>query len=214
MDNDEDSFSDEFDDELQLDDDLLIADDEISPRRMSRSLIPEEIEDEVVGVAVFTDEFRSRYGRCVPLFYQGSFSEALNHSVLLPAMDKMLLAVYLHHGGSIQSNIFNSQVLCNETVVEFLAVNFVLWGWDLTHKKNKDTVMKLFVQCRIINNEIVEDLSMEKLPALLIINLNIKEHIEIIATMYGNNTVDEVMDVMLRESKKFEEQRSRMNVSL
>ena len=38
-----------------------------------------------MGVIHFSEEFRNRYGGCVPMFYQGSLEDALKESVLLPA---------------------------------------------------------------------------------------------------------------------------------
>lgn len=52
-------------------------------------------------------------------------------------LQRKLLAVYLHHDGSILSNVFCSQALCQVSVVDYLTANFVVWGWDLTHEANK-----------------------------------------------------------------------------
>lgn len=49
------------------------------------SSVPADIEDEVMGVIHFSEEFRNRYGNCVPMFYQGSLEDALKESVQLPA---------------------------------------------------------------------------------------------------------------------------------
>ena len=52
-------------------------------------------------------------------------------------LQRKLLAVYLHHDGSILSNVFCSQALCQVSVVDYLSANFIVWGWDLTHEANK-----------------------------------------------------------------------------
>lgn len=49
---------------------------------------------------------------------------------------RKLLAVYLHHDGSILSNVFCSQILCSESVVNYLSSNFITWAWDMTHETN------------------------------------------------------------------------------
>ena len=40
--------------------------------------------------------------------------------------------VYLHHDGSVLSNVFCSQLLCKESIVSYLSMNFITWAWDLT----------------------------------------------------------------------------------
>ncbi len=45
--------------------------------------------------------------------------------------------IYLHHDSSILSNIFCSQLLCSESVVNYLTSNYVCWAWDLTLLQSK-----------------------------------------------------------------------------
>jgi len=59
-------------------------------------------------------------------------------SFVLFSLQRKLLAIYLHHDQSIFSNVFCSQVLCAESLVSFLSVNFVIWAWDLTHASNRE----------------------------------------------------------------------------
>ena len=42
------------------------------------------------------------------------------------------MLVYLHHDGSVLTNVFCSQLLCSESVVNYLSLNFISWAWDLT----------------------------------------------------------------------------------
>lgn len=51
---------------------------------------------------------------------------------------KRLLAVYLHHDRSVLSNVFCTQLLCFESVVQYLNTNFLVWGWDMTHPSNRN----------------------------------------------------------------------------
>ena len=100
-----------------------------------------------------------RYGTDHPLFFIGSFEDALKESLHCKAKDvrtscsdfnstlstlnlfvclqRRLLAIYLHHDGSILSNVFCSQILCADAVVSYLSNHFVLWAWDVTLPKNK-----------------------------------------------------------------------------
>lgn len=47
------------------------------------------------------------------------------------------LAIYLHHDASVLTNVFCTQLLCSETVVSYLTLNFVSWAWDITFESNK-----------------------------------------------------------------------------
>ena len=53
------------------------------------------------------------------------------------------LLIYLHHDRSILSNIFCSQLLCAESVVNLLSANFISWAWDLTGKQQKEALVLL-----------------------------------------------------------------------
>ena len=52
-------------------------------------------------------------------------------------LQRRLLAVYLHHDGSVLTNVFCTQLLGFESVLQCLNNHFVVWGWDLTHESNK-----------------------------------------------------------------------------
>ena len=49
-----------------------------------------------------------------------------------------MLAIYLHHDGSVLSNVFCSQLLCSESIVSYLTSNFIVWGWDITFSSNQN----------------------------------------------------------------------------
>lgn len=51
---------------------------------------------------------------------------------------RKLLAVYLHHEGSVLTNVFCTQLLCFDSVLQFLKDNFIVWGWDLTYESNRN----------------------------------------------------------------------------
>ena len=53
-------------------------------------------------------------------------------------LQRKLLAIYLHHDQSVLSNIFCSQGLCSEGIVNVLINNFIVWGWDVTHDTNRN----------------------------------------------------------------------------
>lgn len=49
-----------------------------------------------------------------------------------------MLAIYLHHDGSVLTNVFCGQLLGHETIVNMFLENFVVYGWDLTNECNKN----------------------------------------------------------------------------
>ena len=49
----------------------------------------------------------------------------------------MFLVIYLHDEKSVGSNIFCSNVLCDEKISKILNSSFVCWGWDITTVFNR-----------------------------------------------------------------------------
>ncbi|XP_068239471.1 FAS-associated factor 1 [Palaemon carinicauda] len=210
MEVDENSSGDEFEDapELLNDDDDFLDMMDVPAAKKTQALIPADIDDEVMGVIHFSEEFRNRYGNCVPMFFQGSLEEALKESVLLPAKNRKLLAVYLHHDGSVLSNVFCSQALCQLSVVDYLSASFVVWGWDLTHETNKARLLNLVsTHFGAMAASTVRSFSVDKLPALLVITRT-RGMIEVLSVIHGNAVLDEVMTSLLHAMEMFEEQRA------
>lgn len=58
-------------------------------------------------------------------------------------LQRKLLAVYLHHDNSVLANVFCTQLLGSETVLQVLSANFIVWGWDITYESNKLRYMLL-----------------------------------------------------------------------
>ncbi|XP_047468684.1 FAS-associated factor 1-like [Penaeus chinensis] len=208
---DDNASGEEFEDTPELlndDDDFFgMMDVDVPSSKKPQTLIPADIEDEVMGVIHFSEEFRNRYGNCVPMFYQGSLEDALKESVQLPAKNRKLLAVYLHHDGSVLSNVFCSQALCQLSTVDYLSANFVVWGWDLTHEANKARLLNLVTtHFGSMASTTVRTFSVDKLPALLVITRT-RGTIEVLSVIHGNAVLDEVMTALLHAMEMFEEQR-------
>lgn len=94
--------------------------------------MPEGIEAEAMAAIHFAEGFVQRYGPCHPMFFPGSLDDAMREACHQPAHDVRtgtshyflnilifcliifkqgkLLAVYLHHDGSVSSNVFCTQV--------------------------------------------------------------------------------------------------------
>lgn len=99
--------------------------------------VPDMVEDETAGCLHFSDEFTNRYGPLHPEFFPGTLDDAIKEACMKPARERRLLAVYLHHDGSVLANVFCTQLLCCDSVIQCLTANFVVWGWDLTFEWNK-----------------------------------------------------------------------------
>ncbi|RXG58038.1 FAS-associated factor 1 [Armadillidium vulgare] len=202
------SSADEFEDasELLPEEDYLVMDD-VPTSQSSKSLIPPDIEGEENAAQHFVHEFQNRYGSYTPLFFQGTLQSALKESVMLPARTRKPLAIYIHHDKSVSANVFCSQSLCQQSVVDYLSTNFVIWGWDITHESNKNTLLKIIsTNLGSLAANTVRGYSVDKLPALLIINRS-RGSSEILTVIHGNAILDEVMQSLLHASEIFEEQR-------
>lgn len=57
------------------------------PIVISFLLVPEDVEDEIVGSITFSEQFTNRYGPVHPAFYQGTLEDALKEACSRPAKD-------------------------------------------------------------------------------------------------------------------------------
>lgn len=91
-----------------------------------------------MGVIQFAEGFKSRYGSCVPMFYQTSLEEALRDSVQLPAKNVsafyVLLLLFLWVGVRIHTLAFLSDpyllnaLSCVYVYVRVFVYVFVLYS--------------------------------------------------------------------------------------
>lgn len=103
----------------------------------------ENLDDLSLAGIRFSEEFTNRYGTPHPPFFPGSLDDAVRESCQKGPRERKMLAVYLHHDGSVLTNVFCAQALCAESVVGFLEENFVTFGWDLTFNSNKQRCVTL-----------------------------------------------------------------------
>lgn len=66
-----------------------------------------------MGVIHFSEEFRNRYGSCVPMFYQGSLEDALKESVQLPAKNVGYMGAYRNVSGIGACCLLFCYFICN-----------------------------------------------------------------------------------------------------
>ncbi|KAJ4448215.1 hypothetical protein ANN_10229 [Periplaneta americana] len=194
----------EFEDasETFTEDDIFV---DVETKRM-QPLIPDNVEDETAGCIHFADQFTNRYGECHPEFFPGSLDEAVKEACLKSAKDRRLLAVYLHHDGSVLTNVFCTQLLGFESVLQCLNNHFVVWGWDLTHESNK--LKFLGSATRTLGSVAamtIRNIEVERLPALLII-MRMRSATEIFTVVHGNVGVSELLTSLIQAIDVFTEQ--------
>ncbi|XP_022206141.2 FAS-associated factor 1 [Nilaparvata lugens] len=203
---DSDSSVEEFEDASESftgEDEMFV--EEIGSRKL-QPLIPDNVEDETAGCIHFNDEFTNRYGDLHPYFFPGTLEDAIKDSCLKPARERRPLAVYLHHDGSVLSNVFCTELLCFESVMQYLNSNFLVWGWDLTFDSNKtkflNSVSKSLGNMAAVT---VRSIDLERLPALIII-MRMRSNTEIFSVINGNIGVSELLTSLIQAVDVFSDQ--------
>ncbi|XP_014295657.1 FAS-associated factor 1 [Microplitis demolitor] len=187
-----------------IEDDIFI--DNVLPTKFQR-LIPENIEDETMGTLHFSEQFEKRYGLIHPEFFTGTFDEAIRESCLKPAKERKLLAVYLHHDNSVLTNVFCTQLLGCETILQLLSANFVVWGWDFTYESNKQKFLSSVVQSLgLVGSEAVRNINIDTLPVLIIL-MRSRSTTEIFTIVHGNVGVNELLTNLIHAVDVFQEQK-------
>ncbi|GLH13726.1 hypothetical protein R5R35_009544 [Gryllus longicercus] len=169
-------------------------------------LIPDNVEDETAGCIHFADQFTHRYGECHPEFFPGSLDDAVKEACMKPARDRRLLAIYLHHDASVLTNVFCTQLLGYESVLQYLNTHFVVWGWDLTHESNKQKFLSSVT--KTLGNVAamtIRNIDVERLPALIII-MRMRSTTEIYTVVHGNLGVNELLTSLIQAVDVFTEQ--------
>ena len=174
-----------------------------------RTLISDDYKSEEEAIGQFNKAFSERYGSIIPLFFVGSLEDAIKESLLLPVNDRKLLAIYLHSDKTIYCNIFCQNTLCNEEIINYLSLNFVLWPWDLTSAKNEDYFYSLCL--KYLGGSVVITTIKQfknKLPALILLT-RVRSNNEIIAVMEGDSTKETLLMSLMQSDEIFQQQRSK-----
>nr|XP_018903943.1 PREDICTED: FAS-associated factor 1 [Bemisia tabaci] len=185
-----------------VDDEMFV--DDVASKKL-QPLLPNNVEDETAGCAHFADEFRNRYGSNHPDFYPSTLDEAIREACFKPAKERKLLAVYLHHEGSVLTNVFCTQLLCFDSVLQFLKDNFIVWGWDLTYESNRNKFLTSVTNSLgTMAAHTIRNMEVERLPALLII-MRMRSNIEIFTVVHGNVGVNELLTSLIQAVDLFSE---------
>ncbi|XP_071486768.1 FAS-associated factor 1-like [Diadema antillarum] len=203
----ESSDSDEFEDAheiMDLDDSAMFGSDSASHR--FEPLLSDDLEDVTESLIHFSQEFSARYGDFHPSFYLGPLEEAMKEAFSVSAKDRRLLAVYVHHDKSVQSNVFCSQLLCSDSIVSFLSQNFVTWAWDVTSPKNRERLLQMCTKIfGSVTAATLKNLQQDKFPLLLLV-MRIRFNTEVFSVLQGNLSLDELMTSMISAVEVFSQQ--------
>ncbi|CAK1550719.1 unnamed protein product [Leptosia nina] len=177
------------------------------PSERLQPLMSEHVEDEALGCIEFAQRFRARYGPNSPNFFEGTLQDAIKESCLTPAKERKLLAVYLHHEQSVLSNVFCAQLLGCETVLQTLAANFIVYGWDLTYPDNMNLLLTSVTNALdLVASRTIRRIPIDRLPALLII-MRLRSNTEIYSVINGNVGVSELVGGLMEAVERFAVQR-------
>ncbi|CAG9857934.1 unnamed protein product [Phyllotreta striolata] len=194
-----DSDDDEFEDaseSFNVDDEYFI-DNEQSAGKRTEPLIPDNVEDEIVGSITFSEQFTARYGPVHPAFYQGTLDDAIKEACSRPAKDRKILAIYLHHDSSVLTNVFCTQLLGFESVMQMFENNFILWGWDITFESNRRKLQQSVTTSLGATAAMsLRNIPVDRLPVIILIT-KIRSTIEIFSVVYGNVGVNELLSSLI-----------------
>ncbi|KAL4236818.1 pre-rRNA processing and 40S ribosomal subunit assembly [Mactra antiquata] len=199
----------EYETPIYDDNELFTQDDHVGTSRKQDPLMPDFVKDETEALEHFTREFRERYGECHPVFYVGPLDNAIRDALVCSAKERKLLAIYLHHDTSIFSNVFCSQIFCNEGIVNYLTNNFLTWAWDMTSETNAARLITLATRHfgSVAANQI-RSYKPDNLPVLLIISRSRSTN-EVVDAIRGDVTVDELMSKLLHDQDSFSQQQQK-----
>ncbi|KAF9410457.1 hypothetical protein HW555_010459 [Spodoptera exigua] len=166
-------------------------------------LMSDSVQDEALGCIEFAQRFRARYGPNTPQFFEGTLQDAIQESCLKPAKERKLLGVYLHHEQSVLSNVFCAQLLGCEAVLQTLAANFIVYGWDLTHPDNNNMLLSSVTNALgPIASMTIRNLPLDRMPALVII-MRVRSITEIYSVINGNVGVSELLGGLVEALERF-----------
>ncbi|XP_078352953.1 FAS-associated factor 1-like [Oculina patagonica] len=199
-----DDSSENEDPSFHVDDDDMFCD-----VAATRSQISEMLEDGCTDAAEnlvkFTTQFEERYGEIHPHFYMGPLTEAIKEAGGASAKERRPLLVYLHHDGSILTNVFCSQLICSETIVNYISGNFVVWAWDMTHDTNRTRFLDMVTQhFGSVAASTVRGFGAEQYP-LLLVGLKNRSAMEICSVLQGSVTLDELMTGLMSAHETFQQ---------
>ncbi|CAF3815531.1 unnamed protein product, partial [Rotaria sp. Silwood1] len=172
-------------------------------------LIPEGCTNDAFGLEHFSRVFHARYGSTGPILYIGPLDQAIQDSLYASIHTRRPLAIYLHNDQSVCANVFCSQVLSADSILEYLVNNYVLWAWDVTYDGNRKRLFETLRRC--VGNQCAQRVgAMEhnSFPLILIV-IRSRGSLELVNVIEGKNTPSEVLLNLIQSHESFEQQRLR-----
>ncbi|UJR21465.1 hypothetical protein I4U23_024550 [Adineta vaga] len=154
-----------------------ITDDEFynelmdAPPEHEDHLIPDGCKDEIVGIEHLKSCLNRRYNSC-PIVFIGSLSDALKGAFdLNDIKERRPLMIYVNNDNSLYSNLFCRQLLCNDKIIDYLLMNYVLWAWDVTFESNGQMLNEMYKKAftQITIEQQIGTESAEHYPLLLVV---------------------------------------------
>jgi len=175
-------------------------------RKTFNEPMPELVVDIPQALRQLNTEFISRYGPG-PNFKELPLNEVIQQAFSGGAEERKPLAIYIHQEGSIQTNVFCSQVLCQESITSYINHNFISWAWDISHLNNRKRFMEL---CKNLFGSAVvaclNNLQADNFPVLMLVQGKGRTH-DVTAVLQGNLDVNELMANLVRVQEQVEKDR-------
>lgn len=106
------------------------------------------------------------------------------------------------------TNVFCSQLLGFETIIEELNSNFVLFGWDLTYETNKNMLLSSITSSiGTTASMTVREIGVDRLPAMIVV-AKLRSNCEVYSVIYGNLGVNDLMVQLLELVERYVEQKA------
>ncbi|XP_060658983.1 FAS-associated factor 1 isoform X1 [Drosophila nasuta] len=207
---DSESSADEFEDATDFNNSEYIFTDSPPVQPLNRHLISNNTNDETSGSAQFVENYRARFGEPHADFFIGSLEDALRLACHKPAKERKLLAIYLHHGESILTNVFCDHLMKDEGIILTFRENFVLYGWDMTYESNKDMFLSSLTACINSNASLTaRNIKLDKLPAIMLVGKSRmmgRQTCEVLSVIHGNIGLADLQSRLLDTTVMYEEQ--------
>lgn len=179
--------------------------EETTPSNRIAPLMPDNTDDETNGSVSFIDGYTLRYGQNSPNFFSGTLERAMNEAFAKTGRDRRMLALYVHHDGSILTNVFCSELLGSESILQIFSTYFVLWGWDITNRRNRDMLLDSVAQ--YLGQTVLQaitNIKTDDFPALVIVS-RLRSSIQLLDVIRGNIGANELLNKLVNTIDIFTE---------
>ncbi|CAF4285574.1 unnamed protein product [Rotaria socialis] len=140
---------------------------------MTPSSPGEEYQNEAAAIETMSKRFYERYYDC-PGFYVGSLINACEEAFSPTVIEERRpVLVYIHHDGSMFSNIFCKLTLCSATIIDYLLENYIVWPCDVTLEANRNMLANIWQE--MFHDQLLNVFDEKKYPKLIGIKRNFQE---------------------------------------